>query len=520
MAKPKIPNQKNAYKKLASRLNGYTKKVLAIYSYLAKESAKLAISAGYDGEGEFSFDDYPKTRKKANALWNYFSNNLEAIVYDGISKEWENSNELQDLLARKVIRSYTRKVGETKLKTYYEHNNAALQSFKKRQVQGLNLSKRIWSQREGVKQNLEKAIATGIEKGMSAVKLSKRVSQYLDNFPSLAKDYKRKYGKAIDISACEYRSVRLARNEINMAYRTAEQERWRHMDYIKGKEIKTTKSLRHQHDICDELAGMYPRDFQWDGWHVNCMCYAIPVVMSEEEYWSDGSKRFVNTVPEQYNKWIDNNAEKIINSKSTPTFISSNLKYLKPGDVRVNEAGKIYAELSNDSNYTNVMCNDLGGVYALHKGHHIGDESDRKFFGGKLSGFDLEKEFALGMYEKGHSVILCNECEKKGKDIVTSLDFMMDGERIDVRSITTKRDEYSSAIKAKNKQLARFNAENGTSYDSICLYFHDPNMFSENAITKGYKKFCLSRKNRPHTLRRILCVLNEPSGLVEKEFLF
>ena len=81
---------------------------------------------------------------------------------------------------------------------------------------------------------------------MSAVKLSKKVSKYLNDYPSLAKDYKKKFGKAVAIQNCEYRSARLARNEINMAYRSAEQERWDKMDYIKGKEIKTTKQHHTQ----------------------------------------------------------------------------------------------------------------------------------------------------------------------------------------------------------------------------------------------------------------------------------
>lgn len=128
-------------------------------------------------------------------------------------------------------------------------------SWKK--INGLSLSERIWNQRADVKEALEKALSVGIEKGMSAVKLSKKVSKYLNDYPSLAKDYKKKYGKAITIQNCEYRSVRLARNEINMAYRSAEQERWARMDFIKGKEIKPSGS-HPKHDMCDELAGIYP----------------------------------------------------------------------------------------------------------------------------------------------------------------------------------------------------------------------------------------------------------------------
>ena len=325
MKKPKLPNQKKAYKDLGKRLNTYTRKIISIYETLAKESAKIATSTDFDGDGEFSFADYPRTEKKVNALLDYYSNNMQALVYNGISDEWKNSNTLQDLLAKRVIGTFTRKIADAKQKAYFEHNNAAKKAFMERKIKGLGLSERIWNQRTDVKEALEKALSVGIEKGMSAVKLSKKVSKYLNDYPSLAKDYKKKYGKAITIQNCEYRSVRLARNEINMAYRSAEQERWARMDYIKGKEIKTTNNPSHKHDMCDLLAGVYPSDFYWTGWHVNCMCYAVPVIMSEEEFWAKKRNDKQIDVPQNFKAWVDDNKQKIAENK--PVFYSQNKKY-------------------------------------------------------------------------------------------------------------------------------------------------------------------------------------------------
>ena len=87
MKKPKLPNQKKAYKDLGKRLDRYTKKILAIYTILAKEASKIATSTDFDGDGEFSFDDYPRTEKKVNALLDYYSNNMQILVYNGISDE-------------------------------------------------------------------------------------------------------------------------------------------------------------------------------------------------------------------------------------------------------------------------------------------------------------------------------------------------------------------------------------------------------------------------------------------------
>ena len=307
MVKIKTPNQKKAYRDLSKRLNQYTKKVLAIYTMLAKEAAEIAISEGYDGCEEFSFTNYPKTKRRVKSLLDFYSKNMQTLVYSGISDEWENSNTLQDLLVRRVIKAYKRRIGQNRITAYYEKNNATKEAFKQRTVKGMNLSQRIWNQQEDVKKSLERALSTGIEKGMSAVKLSKRVSKYLNDYPSLAKDYKKKYGKAIDITGCEYRSVRLARNEINMAYRAAEQARWRNLDFVKGIEIKTSGS-HPKDDMCDILSGKYPATFNWYGWHVNCMCYAIPIIMSEEEYW--GGKQANHTMPDNFTEWVRNNNDK------------------------------------------------------------------------------------------------------------------------------------------------------------------------------------------------------------------
>lgn len=75
---------------------------------------------------------------------------------------------------------------------------------------------------------------------------------------------------------------RLARTEINMAYRKAEQERWKSFDFVVGYEVKTTQNGRHVEDICDCLAGKYRKDFKFLGWHPMCMCYSIPILKTED----------------------------------------------------------------------------------------------------------------------------------------------------------------------------------------------------------------------------------------------
>lgn len=344
MAKVRTPNQKKSYGQLNKRLAGYVLLVEQIYDTLNLEMAKLALGAGYDGSKPFRFQDYPNTRDKVNRLKNQFVGELGAVIYSGTSDEWKRSNLMQDLLVDKVMQAYGVKKGKKKKKVYYQTNSDALKAFQERKDNGMNLSAKLWNQAANYKKEMEYAISSAVEKGTSAVKLSKRLSKYLQDFPKLQKDYKEKFGKAVDCHDCEYRSIRLARSEINMAYRTAEQTRWQQMDFIVGYEIKL--SAKHPcHDVCDDLAGKYPKDFVWTGWHPNDMCYLVPILNTEEEFWSDSttSVNEVKDVPEGFKKWVEENRDRLDKAKergTLPYFVKDNKQYLGL-DTPVKSARKI-----------------------------------------------------------------------------------------------------------------------------------------------------------------------------------
>ena len=313
MGKPRTPSQKKAYAALKGRLNQYSHMVQTVYDTLNAEAAKLALSTGYEGDGEFSWDDYPKTQKRIADLQARFVGDISSVVYAGTSQEWAESNLLQDLLVNKALKSYKAQVHGKKYAVYYQPNSEALKAFQERADHGMNLSDRLWKQSQGYRRELECAIGTAVEKGTSAVTLSKRISKYLTNFDQLKADYKEKYGKAADCHDCEYNSIRLARTEINMSYRTAEQKRWQQLDFVLGYEIKLSGS-HPVTDICDELKGRYPKDFVWTGWHPSCMCYSIPILKTEEEFWADDdtpSESAVNDVPDKVHEWLGENAERL-----------------------------------------------------------------------------------------------------------------------------------------------------------------------------------------------------------------
>lgn len=397
MANPKIPNQKKKYQELNGRLNRYVSLVEQIYDTLNLEAAKAVSRTKYspDSDKPFKWSDYPQTKKQIDDIQAQFVDDIHAAIYRGTSEEWKNSNEAQDLIANKVLRAYNAQVDKEKYKVLYQTNSDALKAFQNRKDKGLNISAKLWQQSMIYKEELEAAISCAIQKGTSAVTLSKQISKYLLDFPLLQKDYKDRYGSAEHIQDCEYRSIRLARSEINMAYRTAENERWKQMDFVVGYEIKLSSShhSRMPHgDICDTLAGKYPKDFTWTGWHPNDLCYKVPILKTEEEFWewdgrSDVSTESVNEVkdvPDTFKQWVGANAYRIEKSKkrgTLPYFIRDNQKridsildYTPTSTFTVYKiAGMEQLSVLDGSNYELTKAvSDVESNIRKNKGHETG----------------------------------------------------------------------------------------------------------------------------------------------------
>lgn len=441
MAKPKIPNQRNKYRELNKRLARYLALVQMLYEDSTKEASQIAISSGYEGEGEFHFDSDVISKRRFSELQNNFASSLRGIINSGTSAEWKESNLVQDLLADKVLAFYdVEKSDGTRYRKYYETNSDALKAFQRRKIGGMNLSQKIWQQSNEYKTALEEAISVGVQKGMSAVTLSKRVSQYLQDFDKLRADYTDKFGKKALAKDCEYKSMRLARSEINMAYRTAEQTRWRQMDFIVGYEIKL--SGKHPaHDICDELKGKYPKDFVWTGWHPNDMCYVVPILNTEEEFWAvkdTSSVNKVEDVPEQFKEWAVVNKQRIENAQKSgtlPYFVRDNIEYVN---------GSKLEDLANR---------------AVKMAHSVGDtlQSQAEEIAGKYGGFCTPIN-----YKSASSIT--RKCEKENcapsdlKDTVRTT-IICDKEQIE--NVLSELAELKGYTRMKRQYAKDFNGYSG-----------------------------------------------------------
>lgn len=332
---------------LKRRINRYVKSIHRLYEQYNSEAAQLSITitgeqtdkaVPTDERKPFRWRDYPQAKRQVEQMQERFTADMYSLVENGVRVEWQNANGLQDAMVNQVLQRLGTLNGITadfirQYQSYYSTNDDALQSFLNRRHNGMNLSQRCWLLSEEYKQGLEAAIACGIQKGTSAVELSKQISKYLVDFPKLRKDYKERFGQAAQVADCEWRAARLARTEINMSYRTAEQERWRGLWFVVGYEIKLSDTHEEKdRDVCDELQGKYPKDFVWNGWHPNCKCYQLPIMMSREEQnaW-DGegepptdSKNAVKDLPQNFKDWVKENKERIESARSLPYFIRDN----------------------------------------------------------------------------------------------------------------------------------------------------------------------------------------------------
>lgn len=169
--------------------------------------------------------------------------------------------------------------------------------------------------------------------------------------------------------------------------------------------------------------------------------------------------------------------------------ISKRLKYLTDPKYL---ARKDYHNLKHNPDYRDVRLDKKsGGVCATHVGHNS-NTGKKEFFGGTMSGADLERICVEQLFRAGHKVILCDESkELKAGEKAAALDMQLDGRMMDIRSITGKSRWYTHALLTKNKQLKKYNARPDVTEpaNTLCLYFHDAKLFNEEHLLRSINKY-------------------------------
>ena len=394
MLKKKIDYDKAA-KMLFSRTEHYADNVRRLYATATDELLKLSAMKASNGvSAAFSFSDNKRLSEQANAILRALYSGVYNEIKGGVIAEWGNANKSCDALITSI---FGRKVKEDNhYARFFARNKESVDAFFKRKSEygGLNLSQRVWKYVGDFKTEMEMALSVAMGEGKSAATISREVRKYLqrpdmmfrrfrvktgeqDIFdadgnivgkePVYGRVWKRKVVDAVtgnvswqtvnlkdySFGRGVYRSsyknaMRLARTETNMAYRTADQERWRQLDFVIG--YRVVLSDNHpEPDICNDLSakrgekgsrGVYPKDFVFKGWHPQCRCYVVPILADEKEFDKiqeailndepiPESKSVIREPNKYFQDWWKSNKNRVVEAQSLPYWVKDNPKYAK-----------------------------------------------------------------------------------------------------------------------------------------------------------------------------------------------
>lgn len=336
----------------------YNKRLGRLYSDYVKKLTSLGYGENVlEDDALFNFDNFPQLKARLNDIFNdYYQNSLlcyKSGITDGVALAYNHDEMViggYSVLTDKAIRVARDTAAVTFISNRLKTKN------------GLNLAQIVWNYCQQTKSEFEMAmsntIADGIKEGSSAEEIGKSIRKYLNDPDMMYRRYHtikvQKNGKKKDVVTWRrrriidgkvrfveeplekvgmgvYRSarknaLRVARTEINVAYHKARNERWQNEPFVIGQYIHV--SPQHNiDDICNDLEGRYPKDFDWSSWHSNCMCTSDPITIQGEEKkefykrlmagedMSNYVGRFaVKDVPDYYKQYIKDHSEAIIKS--------------------------------------------------------------------------------------------------------------------------------------------------------------------------------------------------------------
>ena len=220
---------------------------------------------------------------------------LEISLIDEINGQttiqWNLANTKNNILVNDYIAGKVDQI-------YNNLNLDALKAFHNRNTSGQLLSDRIHNLTELNKQLYNDYIGSGITQGKSSIKIARELNKINDNPKNVTvfdkKGNPTKLGKISPILQPNakgtgiYRSplknlFRVTRTETNAAYRLSDQTRIRQLDFVVGYEVHLS-GAHNIADVCDFMAGKYPKDFVFSGWHSNCLCYVTTILKTRDEF--------------------------------------------------------------------------------------------------------------------------------------------------------------------------------------------------------------------------------------------
>jgi hypothetical protein len=246
---------------------------------------------------------------------------IEKTVGTGIRNQWMLANEKNNKLIDGYLPAV--KISDAMMQSFRSPNLSALDAFLSRTEKGMNLSDRVWNFTEGVKEEMESLIARGVLEGKSAITLSKELKGFIKGNPI------RYEGALIPGKNLTYQAIRVAATEMNMAFRSADYLQNSKLPFVTGVTVHLSSS-HPENDICDSMQGEYPKNFQFIGWHPNCICYATFETMSKEDFVNYiktdeiDTSNFTRDIPNKAKAYIEDNGTRLMEYENVPYWLKDN----------------------------------------------------------------------------------------------------------------------------------------------------------------------------------------------------
>ena len=226
--------------------------------------------------------------------------NLESMLYANISAfqkdGWDRAERKNDDFISQFIKGMS--ISSATKDGMFAHSLSAFEALKNDiNANGFKLSDRVWNITQQTKSQLEFYLDSGVVAGRNANGISSDIRQILQNPQKRFRRIRNEKGELVLSQPMKnyhpgqgvYRSayknaLRTSATTTNIAYRSADYERWSKQDFILGIEVHRSANNRGPCKICDAMVGKYPKTFKFTGFHPFCICFATPITMEPEDF--------------------------------------------------------------------------------------------------------------------------------------------------------------------------------------------------------------------------------------------
>lgn len=226
--------------------------------------------------------------------------NLESMLYANISAfqkdGWDRAERKNDDFISQFIKGMS--ISSATKDGMFAHSLSAFETLKNDiDANGFKLSDRVWNITQQTKSQLEFYLDSGVVAGRNANGISSDIRQILQNPQKRFRRIRNEKGELVLSQPMKnyhpgqgvYRSayknaLRTSATTTNIAYRSADYERWSKQDFILGIEVHRSANNRGPCKICDAMVGKYPKTFKFTGFHPFCICFATPITMKPENF--------------------------------------------------------------------------------------------------------------------------------------------------------------------------------------------------------------------------------------------